>query len=211
VDHNKLIKAAAKKAFAPLGMKQDGGSRKWYDDNGWWATVVEFQPSGWGRGSYLNVGVSWMLYEQSYWTFNVGHREHRFESAANEEQFEAVLGTMTAAAIARVHDYRKRFASPRHAYEYYAAREKNIEWDRYYAGVLAGLSGERKSAERHLQDLIAEPCSLTWHYALRLRAQDLLRFLPEPEFFRDSVLGVVLRCRSARNLEEMPIERLGLP
>lgn len=66
MDHNKIIQAVAKKALSPLGLRRDGKSRVWYDDHGWWAIVVEFQPSSWGRGSYLNVGLSWMLYEQSH-------------------------------------------------------------------------------------------------------------------------------------------------
>jgi hypothetical protein len=37
-----------------------GRSRVWFDDQGWWIGVVEFQPSSWSRGTYLNVGVSWL-------------------------------------------------------------------------------------------------------------------------------------------------------
>ena len=45
MDHNKIIASAAKSALKPLGLKRVGRSRTWYDDHGWWAVVVEFQPS----------------------------------------------------------------------------------------------------------------------------------------------------------------------
>ena len=87
MDHNKLIASAAKDALTPLGLKRQGKSRIWYDDHGWWSIVVEFQPSSWSRGTFLNVGVCWHLYEQAHWSFNVGHRELEFSAAQDESQF----------------------------------------------------------------------------------------------------------------------------
>jgi hypothetical protein len=91
MDHNKIILAVAKQALSSLGLQRVGKSRVWYDDHGWWAIVVEFQPSSWGRGSYLNVGLSWMLYEQSHWAFDIGYREEGFQQAMREQQFGRVV------------------------------------------------------------------------------------------------------------------------
>ena len=55
--HNRIIARAAKRRLEPLGCLQKGRSRTWIDDHGWWIGVVEFQPSGWSKGSYLNVGA----------------------------------------------------------------------------------------------------------------------------------------------------------
>ena len=57
-DHNRVIDAEARQALKPLGLYRKGKSRVWYDDHGWWLIQVEFQPSAWFRGSYLNVGIS---------------------------------------------------------------------------------------------------------------------------------------------------------
>src|SRR6202000_1719294 len=38
----------------PLGLERRGRSRTWIDDQRWYAIVVEFQPSGFSKGSYLN-------------------------------------------------------------------------------------------------------------------------------------------------------------
>jgi hypothetical protein len=53
--HDRIIADAAKAALGPLGFKRKGRSRTWLADHGWWLTVVEFQPSAWSKGSYLNV------------------------------------------------------------------------------------------------------------------------------------------------------------
>jgi hypothetical protein len=50
-EHGRLIAAAAKAALAPLGCVRKGQSRVWYSDQRYWVIAVEFQPSGWSKGS----------------------------------------------------------------------------------------------------------------------------------------------------------------
>jgi hypothetical protein len=59
-EHGRIIAAAAKAALLPLGCKRKGQSRLWYSDQRFWVITVEFQPSGWSKGCYLNVGVKWL-------------------------------------------------------------------------------------------------------------------------------------------------------
>ena len=70
VDHNKIIRNAANSVLKPNGLFRKGTSRVWIDDNGWFLTVVEFQPSGWDRGSYLNVAVHFLWDDQDYLSFD---------------------------------------------------------------------------------------------------------------------------------------------
>lgn len=211
MDHNKLINAAAKKALAPLGLRQQRKSRIWYEDHGWWAIVVEFQPSSWDRGSYLNVALSWMLYEHDHWTFDIGGRAEGFRSASEGEDFEAAMSELAAQAARLVLEYRERFSTLDGMCAYYQTLERHGGWPDYYAGVLAGLRNDRAAAEQHLSSVIAASSSTTWHRALQFRCQDLMRLLDEPRFFRDSILGIVLRCRAGRSLEDMPVDEIALP
>jgi hypothetical protein len=211
MDHNKLITAAAKQALAPLGVRQQRKSRIWYDDHGWWAVVVEFQPSAWDRGSYLNVGLSWMFYENTGWSFDIGYREDGFRSASGEQDFEAAIAEVAGHAARRVLDYRERFSSLDKMCAYYRTEDGRGGWPDYHAGILAGLRGDREYAEQRFASVVNTPASTTWHCGLQFRCQDLIRLLPEPGFFRDSIFGIVLRCRSARCLEEMPIDEIALP
>ncbi len=59
-EHGRIIAAVAKSALAPLGFRRKGASRVWLADHGFWLDVVEFQPSGFSKGSYCNVAVHWL-------------------------------------------------------------------------------------------------------------------------------------------------------
>ncbi len=212
MDHNKVIRAAAKSALTPLGLMQQRNSRIWYDDHGWWAIVVEFQPSGFERGSYLNVAVAWMLYESEHWAFDIGGRVEGVRFATEGEGFDAAMAGLAGEAARKVLEYRERFSTLDGMYAHYRTTiERHGGWPDYYAGVLAGLRGDRVTAEQHFTSVMAATSTTTWHRALQFRCQDLMRLLPNQQFFRDSILGIVLRCRAGRCLGEMPVEETGLP
>ena len=58
--HNKIINTVAKQYLVPEGLFRVGSSRTWIDDNGYFLTIVEFQSSGYAKGTYLNVGINFM-------------------------------------------------------------------------------------------------------------------------------------------------------
>lgn len=111
--HNKIINAAARKILAPEGLFRVGASRRWIDDNGYFVIQVEFQPSAYDRGSYLNVGISF-LWEASEClnetlAFSIGYRvdkagyaSYRGNDAAYEEKMEHFAET----AMEKVREYR---------------------------------------------------------------------------------------------------------
>jgi hypothetical protein len=69
--HSKLLTIAATEELGDLEMRRKGRSRKWPDDHGWWLGVVEFQPSSYSRGTYLNVGVHWLWTAGAHLRFGV--------------------------------------------------------------------------------------------------------------------------------------------
>lgn len=211
IDHNKLIAAAAKEALSPLGLKRDGKSRIWYDDHGWWCIVIEFQPSSWSRGTYLNVGISWLLFEKAHWTFDVGHREQGFSPARAEQQFADALAGIVAHASQRVQDYRERFGTIQGALGHYQSAELRSHWDCYHAGVIAALAGDVPAAHKYFESLIGQPRQHQWQQGLYYRALDLSRLLGSRREFRDSVAGIVLRTRTQLLLDDREAEKLGLP
>src|SRR5690349_3307368 len=72
---NAILTRAAREVLRPMGLVQKGRSRVWLDDHGWWVIVVEFQPSGFGVASYLNVGICWLWdFSKDHWHFDVGNR-----------------------------------------------------------------------------------------------------------------------------------------
>src|SRR5688572_5869794 len=92
-----------------MGLQRKGRSRTWLDDHGWWLTVVEFQPSGFVKASFLIVGICWLWSAQpkDYLSFDLGYRipgaGGSFES---EEQWHAVVERLVQQAADEVLRYR---------------------------------------------------------------------------------------------------------
>ncbi len=82
--YSKIIENVAKEMLAPLGLEQKGHSRLWLDDQGWWVILVELQPSGFSKGTYLNVGVNWLWYKMNYFSFDYGYRSGTFNETRHE-------------------------------------------------------------------------------------------------------------------------------
>ena len=91
-------------ALQPLGFRRKGQSRLWGGDHGWWLAVVEFQPSGFRKGSYLNVAAHWLWSDGGYISFDLGSgadggsRVAEFEEYDSNEQFEAAAHRLAIAA-----------------------------------------------------------------------------------------------------------------
>lgn len=59
--HKRIILQVANKVFSPVGFFQKGKSRTWLYDCGYCFVQVEFQPSAYSRGSFCNVGISFLF------------------------------------------------------------------------------------------------------------------------------------------------------
>jgi hypothetical protein len=212
-DHNKLIAEVAKQTLLPAGLKRKGKSRLYYDDNGWWCTIVEFQPSGFSKGSYLNVGVCWLLYEKDYWSFNVGSQEgndRRFVSAENENEFTNTVFEKAMRAKEIAENNRERFSSTSKAHEYYQSI-KLEGCDRYYAAVIAGMNHQYAIAEENFNSLFEYPETTDWQKERNSRSRWLMHLLERPKEFIEAVTGIVLRMRALLRLETKDATLLGLP
>ena len=115
-DHNKIIKQAVNSILKPNGLFQKGSSRIWIDDNGWYLIVVEFQPSNWDNGTYLNVAVHFLWDEKDYLSFDyyVDNQNlpipringfKRFDGDVDKFWFE--IQTLAEAAMKKVIEYRQ--------------------------------------------------------------------------------------------------------
>ncbi len=85
--HDRIIADAAKAALGPLGFRRKGRSRTWLADHDWWLTVVEFQPSGWSKGSYLNVASHWLWSGTGTLSFDFGGRIAEHVEYLTDAQF----------------------------------------------------------------------------------------------------------------------------
>ena len=111
--HSKIIKQVCKEILILLGVFQKGTSRLYLDDNDYFFTVVEFQPSNWDMGSYLNIGLTFLWdYNQSdvlYFDFSrqPAARYGKFVEYKNETQFRNEIINLANIAKEEILFYRK--------------------------------------------------------------------------------------------------------
>jgi hypothetical protein len=149
--HTKLLNAAAREVLRPLGVVQKGRSRTWLDDHGWWLGVIEFQPSSWSRGSYLNVGVNWLWDPKDYLSFDFGHRidipgEGQCIEYENEEQFSPLARKLAMVAAEQVRHYRDVFPTVDVAAATLRQTEPDDVLRALDAGIALGLAGDGAAA-----------------------------------------------------------------
>lgn len=158
--HEKIIKASAKKILQPAGLFQKGTSRIWLEDNGYYLTQVEFQPSAYSKGSFVNVGVSflWEFDEilNSVLGFNYGYRlsECGFtEYDGNDEKFQETMESYANAALQKVIEYRQ-FRNLDYAKQIYKQEEKKLSWQDYNLAMICFLKGDYEEGMESLENLM---------------------------------------------------------
>lgn len=108
---SKIIREICNEDLIPLGVFQKGNSRLYLDDNGYFFTVIEFQPSSWTIGTYLNIGLTFLWNQSNALCFAFSRkpaaRYGKFVEYKNEAQFKAELKKLVKIAKEEILFYRK--------------------------------------------------------------------------------------------------------
>jgi hypothetical protein len=200
---NKVLLAAARDGLVPLGLVRLGRSSLWVDDRGWWTVTVEFQPSGFAKGSFLNVGVMWLWYAKDYWSFDVGHRVEAFTQFESTEQFKPVAEQLAGRAARKVCEYREVFSSIHEVAKYLAGEASKSVWARYHAAVSAGVAGDVAGSARFFAELAGYPATHEWENEVQGRAAVLSKNLPNVAAFRAAVTLIVEHSRELHKLPKV--------
>ena len=196
-EHGRIIAAAAKAALAPRGFHRKGASRTWLADHGYWLDVVEFQPSGFSKGSYCNVAVHWLWGITPALTFDYGfHRVGSFIELNNADAFSLSAGEMAQAAVQSVERHRAVFVSLRATAAHLASREFGKTdpggWEAFHAGVACGLIGNDRTARRMFDQVTAsDDRNLDWVNERRQKVERLMRMLADHAAFRNEVQALL--------------------
>src|SRR5579883_336220 len=215
-EHGRLIANAAKAAIAPIGCFRRGQSRVWLSDERYWIILVEFQPSGYSKGSYLNVGASWLWSELQKSALSFDHRDRvhdaGFAPFESTEQFRPLTKDMAQRAAREVLALRKKFPSIEAISRHLSAKPKSSDWGFFHAAVAAGLNHDADSAHSFFRRLDALPAAFAWQRELRGEAARLVRELNDLDSFRKTVAEGIRRRRLAIGLPSIddcfwPVER----
>jgi hypothetical protein len=203
--HSKLLTGAARKVLRPAGFTQKGRSRTWLDDRSWWVGVVEFQPSSWSKGSYLNIGVMWLWPEKNYISFDVGGRENEFIEYTDEMQFKPVAEIFASTAFEKAMKYRDKFSTVALAADYLSQRPDSGR-PQYNAGVACGLAGYSGRANDLFQAVCALEADTDWMRELHRDCQELISLLKSPSEFMKRIEKNINSTRANLKLEPIALK-----
>jgi hypothetical protein len=202
-EHGRLIAAAARAALSPLGCTRKGRSRLWYSDQRFWLVSIEFQPSGWSKGSYLNLGAKWLWSTGS--GIDLSYRPLDFIPFESTEQFRPLVESIAVRAAQEVRLLRERFRSLGDVYRYLVARTTSEGWRVYYAAVAAGLVGDTEMSCRLFQRMEAWPTyGYDWQIKLKRESAALSALLDDPLRYRSAVLTIIDKQRALMGLHPDP-------
>jgi hypothetical protein len=203
---DKIIAAAARRALHTLGFRRMGQSRLWLGDHGWWLAVVEFQPSGFQKGSYLNIAAHWLWSHNGYISFDLafgaegGSRVAEFEAYISDEQFQSAAERLAALAAQEVRELAQRLPSVVEAADLLIRRESALSppskgsWTAYHAGVAAGLADRPREAEAMLHSVTDE--------RVKGAARPFIEVLPDRQRFKEIASSIIAAQRTALRLSE---------
>ncbi|WP_404477460.1 hypothetical protein [Novosphingobium sp. BL-52-GroH] len=199
--HDKIIAKTAKATLGPLGFQRKGRSRTWVADHGWWVTVVEFQPSSWSKGSYLNVAAHWLWSAGNHLSFDYAGRIKEHVEYVPDTQFTEAASLLAGLAEDEALRLSDLFISLSATATVLLSEERKLTgggWMAYHAGIVAALEGLRSDANDMFARVMkgfASPDSLLTQAASRMA--DLL---DDPRAFRDEVTSLILQHRAALQL-----------
>ena len=203
--HSRILMEAARRALAPLGVRQRGRSRTWVDDHGWWLIVVEFQPSSWSKGSYLNVGAMWLWQRTDHisfdFSFDLGSRVENHKEFRDEASVAVDAEQLAQRAAVEVLRYRSHFPDITAVADVLEKDARDSNWPRYHAAIAAALAGRPALAAAGLRALADGPADYSWQEELRALAGELRETLTSPEAFESRVSTFV---RTTRGLLKLP-------
>jgi hypothetical protein len=198
--HTRLLTAAARQFLRPLGLGQRGRSRLWLDDQGWWVIVAEFQPSGWSKGSYLNVGAMWLWCEKDYFSFDYNSRIENFAPYEDEAQFAPLAENLARRAAEEVARLRSLFPSVQAAAQQLAAKLPMGFWDNFHAGVACGLAGNTTQSRYFFSKVAGTDGQQDWVQAAASLARGYSLALEDLPGFRCRIEAVIRRARELLRL-----------
>jgi len=207
-EHSKIISRVAKETLAPLGLFQKGSSRTWIDDRGWWIVVIEFQPSGFGKGSHLNVGAMWLWHEQDHFTFDfgndVGCRIASFVGYVDEKQFTREANRLAYLAKDEVLKLRSKLVSIHDAARYLprkAARDDSA-WTKLSAAIALGYVGKTFRARWLFKSIERKKPVGDWELRHQESARGFAETLDRSDDFQRCVKERIWRTRKLLKLPE---------
>jgi hypothetical protein len=209
-DHTRITNKTAKKIFGVYEIKQKGQSRIWLDDNGWFTTVIEFQPFRGRQGTTLNIGVNFHWYEKEYFSFDIGYRQD-VEFVAydgNKERFLAEVEKLCEIALTKTLEYRDKLKNIDQAKSTILNHVFSSEsiLGSYHKGIICGLTRDFPQLNDFFQKLLKEDHPGEWLNELKDRVNFLISNADDQNQFTVTIIEIIRKTRVLKKLPEREIK-----
>lgn len=156
---NKIIKKLCKEIFSP-DVFQKGNSRVYLDDNGYYFTMIEFQPYSLKKGVFLNVGLSFLFNKNDYLSFSYSYNNetrigNRFIEYINDEQFEKEVRKYVELASEYILKYRK-FVDINYAKDTIMKELDDNNWNPYIKSMFCFLTNDQEKGKQYYKMFLEE-------------------------------------------------------
>jgi hypothetical protein len=201
--HSRVVAEAVGAALSPLGLLRKGRSRIWLDDQSWWLGVVEFQPSNWKPGSYLNVGLMFLWHPADSYAFEIGGRVEGF-SPADGVGFAEAAHAKAEHAAQEIGALRASFRAADDVIRYYTPISgRTSVYGQANLATALGLAGNMEHCRRAFDRALGQRDRVTanqkdataWLLTAREAADDTASF-------RSWVMAITQQTRQALSLPD---------
>ena len=207
-DHNKLLKKLAKERLKPFGIFQQGQSRTFLYDKGWFTIVIEFQPCSWSKGTYLNIGVDFNFYPRDYFAFGYGYREKGFEEFKDEEQFNKLVNELCDLTIKRVQELDQKFQDIWTALKTVDKDKGEDTWRLYEVAILNAMASDFEKARKQFKQMSKEKCLYEWEIERKQVIDELINWTNDSPVFLDNIKILINKTRQLKKLPTMTLDHL---
>jgi hypothetical protein len=207
-DHNKYLKVFVKERLSPYGIVQKGQSRTFLLDKGWYVIVIEFQNSGWSKGTYLNIGVDFNFYPREYYSFSYGYREADFNAFENEQQFKTVLIQLCDITIKKIQALEKQFRNIPLSIKT-LEKVKNIDyWRTFELALLNALVSNFDLSKKLLNEIIKAKCDRDWEKQRKEKCIEIRSWFETNQNITETLENLISESRSLKKLPKIDFDSL---
>jgi Domain of unknown function (DUF4304) len=206
IDHNKLIKKIAKERLKPHGIFQQGKSRTFLYDNGWYIIVIEFQPSSWSKGTFLNIGVDFNFYPRDYLAFSYGYREKDFVELKTQQHFESVIHQMCDLILLKVNELNYKFRDIGSSINTLDKDTLKDTWRLFNLSILKVISNDFEGSKKLLEMVCLDKCDRDWEFERKKVATEILSWMSDDTILFDKLKELINTTRGLKKLPLIPIE-----
>ena len=208
IDHNKVLKKIAKERLKPYGIFQQGQSRTFLYDKGWFTIVIEFQPSSYSKGTYLNIGVDFNFYPRDYFAFGYGYREKGLDEYIDEEQFRKSVNDLCDLTIKRVQELDLKFQDIWTALKTAEKEKGDDTWRLYEVAILNAMTSNFEKAKKQLNQVSNEKCEYNWEIQRKQLTDELINWTFDSPTFLENIKNLITQTRQLKKLPTMKLDNL---